>query len=44
MIEAQKAFTLNGKYYEPGDEVKVNKIEEVVVLNEKGYIKPLGRK
>lgn len=41
---ANKEFTLNGKYYEKDDVVKVNNFEELKLLNEKGFIKPLTRK
>jgi len=43
-IVANKNFTLNGKYYETNDEVKVDNFEQVKMLNEKGFIKPLTRK
>jgi len=43
-IIAKKEFTLNGKYYEKDDVVKVKSIEELRLLNEKGFIKPLTRK
>lgn len=43
-IIAKKEFTLNGKYYVKGDEVKVNSKDELVKLNEKGFIEPLNRK
>lgn len=43
-IIAKKEFTLNGKYYDKDDVVKVNSIEELRLLNEKGFIKPLTRK
>lgn len=41
---AKKEFTLNDKYYEKGNEVKVNTYEELRYLNEKGFIEPLSRK
>lgn len=43
-IIAKKEFTLKGKYYDKDDIVKVNNFEELKMLNEKGFIKPLTRK
>lgn len=43
-IIAKKEFTLRGKYYDKDDVVKVNSFEELKMLNEKGFIKPLTRK
>lgn len=40
-IIAKINFTLNGKKYIAGEEVKVDKIEQVYKLNELGYINPL---
>lgn len=40
-IIAKINFILNGKKYIAGEEVKVDKIEQVYKLNELGYIKPL---
>ena len=43
-IIAKKDFTRNGEPIFAGDEVKVNSIEELVKLNEKGFIEPLTLK
>lgn len=43
-IIAKKDFTRNGEYVFAGDEVKVNTVEELVKLNEKGFIEPLTLK
>lgn len=43
-IIAKKDFTLNRIYYSENDEVEIKNIEELVILNEKGFIKPLTRK
>lgn len=40
-IIAKKDFTRNGEYVFTGDEVKANDINEIVRLNEKGFIEPL---
>ena len=40
-IIAKKDFTRNGEPIFTGDEVKVNSVEELVKLNEKGFIEPL---
>ena len=40
-IIAQINFIFNGKRYIVGEEVKVENIEQVLKLNELGYIKPL---
>ena len=40
-IIAKKDFTRNGEYIFVGDDVKVNSVEELVKLNEKGFIEPL---
>ena len=40
-IIAKKDFTRNGEPIFAGDEVKVNSVEELVKLNEKGFIEPL---
>jgi len=42
-IVAKTAFNLNNKYYFPGDKVKAN-FEQIIKLNEKGYIEPLTAK
>ena len=41
---AKSNFSLNGIFYEAGDEVKVNNKEELIRLNEKGFINPLTSK
>lgn len=43
-MKAQIDFTLDGKYYAKGEEVKCNNYEKIVSLNEKGFIYPLSRK
>ena len=43
-IIAKKDFTRNGEPVFAGDEVKVNTVEELVKLNEKGFIEPLTLK
>ena len=43
-IIAKKDFTRNGEPIFAGDEVKVNTVEELVKLNEKGFIEPLTLK
>lgn len=43
-IKAKKSFTLNGVAYEKGDDVKVYNKNELVALNEKGFIEPLTLK
>ena len=41
---AKERFSINGTFYEPGDEVKVDKKEHAIKLNELGYIEPLSNK
>ena len=43
-IIAKKDFTRNGEPIFTGEEVKVNSVEELVKLNEKGFIEPLSFK
>ena len=43
-IIAKKDFTRSGEPIFAGDEVKVNTVEELVKLNEKGFIDPLTLK
>lgn len=43
-IIAKKDFTINGRYYSENDEVDVKDIQELIVINEKGFIEPLTRK
>lgn len=40
-IIAKKDFTRKGEPIFVGDDVKVNSVEELVKLNEKGFIEPL---
>ena len=40
-IKARILFSHKGIWYEKGDEVKVETKEELVKLNEKGFIEPL---
>lgn len=44
MIKAKKDFTLNGIAYEKGDIVEVKTKEDLIKLNEKGFIIPLTLK
>lgn len=43
-IIAKKDFTRNGEPIFANDEVEVNSVEELVKLNEKGFIEPLTLK
>lgn len=43
-IKAKATFSLNGLIYEKGDIVKISNINELVRLNEKGFIEPLTAK
>ena len=43
-IIAQQNFNLNGVFYEKGDEVKDLNKEQLIKLNEKGFIEPLTPK
>lgn len=43
-LKAIKDFSLNGVFYEEGDEVVIDSIKDVVRLNEKGFIEPLNAK
>ena len=43
MIKAKKDFSINGKFYFIGDEI-AEEYEEIVRLNEKGFIEPLTTK
>lgn len=40
-IKARILFSHKGIWYEKGDEIKVETKEELVKLNEKGFIEPL---
>ena len=44
MYKAKKIFSFNNTIYEIGDEVKVNTKEELIALNERGFIEPLTTK
>ena len=41
-IIAAKDFTLKGKVYKKGKEVKITSKEELIRLNERGFIEPLS--
>ena len=41
-IKAKKDFSLNGKFYIMGDEIKDLDIKNIAKLNEKGFIEPLS--
>lgn len=41
---ASKSFNLNGVFYEAGNEVTVASKEELIRLNEKGFVEPLTPK
>lgn len=41
-IIANKDFTLKGKLYKKGKEVKITSKEELIRLNERGFIEPLS--
>lgn len=43
-IRAKMDFTLHGVPYYKGDEIENLKIEEIIRLNEKGFIEPLTQK
>lgn len=43
-IKAKATFSLNGLIYEKGDIVRVSNIDELVRLNEKGFVEPLTAK
>ena len=40
-IIAAKDFTLKGILYKKGNEVKITSKEEIIKLNERGFIEPL---
>ena len=42
--KAKENFKLGGVFYEKGDEVKVENKEQLIKLNELGYIYPLSAK
>lgn len=41
---AKKNFSINGTFYNKGDEVKVDTKNQLVKLNELGFIEPLSAK
>lgn len=43
-IIAKKDFTIKGEHIFANDEVEINSVEELVKLNEKGFIEPLTLK
>lgn len=43
-LKAKKDFRLNGKNYSTNEIVKTTDINEIIKLNEKGFIYPLTRK
>lgn len=40
-IKAKMLFSYKGIWYEAGDEIKVDNKEDLIRLNEKGFIEPL---
>lgn len=42
--KARKEFSMNGIFYTAGDEVKVKNIDELIRLNERGFIDPMTMK
>ena len=43
-IIAKMDFNANGTFYAKGDEVKVNTKEQIIKLNEMGFIEPISQK
>lgn len=43
-VIAKKDFVLNSKNYIIGDEIETKNIEDIIKLNEKGFIEPLSYK
>lgn len=43
-IIAKQNININGTFYNEGDEVKVNNKEQLIKLNEIGFIEPLTMK
>ena len=41
---AKKDCQVNGIFYDKGDEIEVNSIEQLRKLNERGFIEPLTQK
>lgn len=44
MYKANINFNFNGIFYDKGDEVKIETKEQLIMLNEKGFIGPLTPK
>jgi hypothetical protein len=42
-IKAKVDFTLNGRFYTAGNDVRVDRVEEAIKLNELGFIEPLNK-
>ena len=40
-IKAKILFSYKGIWYDAGEEVKVDSLEEIIKLNEQGFIEPL---
>lgn len=43
-VIAKKDFIFNGNHYIVGDEVKIDNMETITKLNEKGFIEPFSYK
>lgn len=43
-LKAIKDFSLNNKIYVAGDIIETNNVNEIILLNEKGFIEPLNAK
>ncbi len=43
-VKAKIRCQVNGKFYEPGEDIEVDKIEHVNKLNEIGFVEPLTAK
>lgn len=41
---AKKDVQINGTFYSKGEEIKVDNIEQLQKLNERGFIEPLSQK
>jgi hypothetical protein len=42
-IKAKVDFTLNGRFYTAGNDVRVDRVDEAIKLNELGFIEPLTK-
>ena len=42
--KAKKLFQLNGVFYDKGEEINVDNKEQLIKLNELGFIEPLTQK